>query len=387
MVREKNLSGEFINVYCGIYVVKYHEKIEWRINSMEYNLNVVLKNSELFSNLNEASISLITSHFKKITFNPGQVICREGDIGDSMFVILSGKVSVLRDMGWGERELGKMESPEIFGEMALITEETRSATVKALEKTECLQLDSRSFDTLLDQDLSFAQQVAKFMTRRCSALTKKTSDELLSAYRALMFAIADLTDSRDPETGAHLERTRNYCLVLSDLLSRHSRFKNVITPGFLDSIYHVSPLHDVGKVAVPDAILLKPARLTPDEYDIMKRHTSAGAEAFDKVLEQCDNELFRMARRICLHHHEKWDGTGYPAKLSGEAIPLEARIMAFADVYDALCSKRVYKPAMSKEETRAEIKKSSGTFFDPLITQIMLENIKLFEDIHDKYKE
>ena len=354
---------------------------------MEYDLNVVLNKSELFSHVKDDSLELISRHFKKATFNAGEIICREGDDGDSMFVIYSGKVSVLRDMGWGERELGRMQSPEIFGEMALITEETRSATVKALEKTECLQLDNKSFDTLLDQDLSFAQQVAKFMTRRCSALTRKTSDELLSAYRALMFAIADLTDSRDPETGAHLERTRNYCVVLADKLSHHPHFKNVITPGFLDSIYHVSPLHDVGKVAVPDAILLKPAKLTTEEYEIMKLHTTAGADAFDKVLEQCDNELFRMARRICLHHHEKWDGTGYPMKLSGENIPLESRIMAFADVYDALCSKRVYKPAMSKEETREEIKKSSGTFFDPLITQIMLENISLFEEIHDKYQE
>ena len=354
---------------------------------MEFDLNVVLKKSELFSHINEDSVDLVNRHFKNVVFDAGSVICREGDAGSSMFVIIRGRVSVLRDMGWGERQLGTMESPEIFGEMALLSNEARSATVVALEQTECLQLDSDSFDILLDQDPAFAQQVAKFMTRRFSELTKKTSDELLGAYRALMFAVADLTDSRDPETGAHLERTRNYCVVLADKLSKHPDFKNRISQSFIESIYHVSPLHDVGKVAVPDSILLKPGRLSDVEYEIMKKHTTAGADAFYKVLEQCDTELFRMAYRLCLHHHEKWDGTGYPMKLSGDDIPLEARIMALADVYDALCSKRVYKPAMSREEALDIIKKSSGTFFDPRITRVMVENISLFEEIHDKYDD
>ena len=354
---------------------------------MDIDLNTVLEKSDLFSHVKKDSIELISRHFRKVTFDEGHIICREGDTGDSMFVILSGKVAVLRDIGWGERELSRMESPEVFGEMALLTEETRSATVKALERTECLQLDSESFDILLDQDPLFAQQVAKFMTRRFSAMTQKTSDELLGAYRALMFAIADLTDSRDPETGAHLERTRRYCVALSDMLSRHPDYRNNISQSFIESIYHVSPLHDVGKIAVPDKILLKPGKLTPDEYEIMKTHTTAGAGAFDKVLEQCDTDLFRMAKRICLYHHEKWDGTGYPMKISGEDIPIEARIMSCADVYDALRSKRVYKPPFSREETCGILKESSGTSFDPVIAQIMVDNIGLFEEIHEKYQD
>ena len=354
---------------------------------MKYDLNVVLKKSELFSHITEDSIDLVYRHFKNVVFEAGSVICKEGDPGTSMFVILDGRVSVLRDMGWGERELGIMKSSEVFGEMALLTDEARSATVVALERTECLQLDSESFDILLDQDPVFAQQVAKFMTKRFSELTKKTSDELLGAYKALLFAVADLTDSRDPETGRHLQRTRNYCVVLADKLSHHPDFKDQISQSFIESIYHVAPLHDIGKVAVPDAVLLKPGKLTFDEYEIMKTHTTAGADTFKKVLEQCDTELFRMAYRLCLHHHEKWDGTGYPMKLSGNDIPLEARIMAFADVYDALCSKRVYKPALSKKEALEIIKNSSGTFFDPRITEIIVENISLFEKIHDKYDE
>jgi putative two-component system response regulator len=259
--------------------------------------------------------------------------------------------------------------------------------VKALEKTVCLRLGQRGFSELIDQDSLFAQKVAKVLTQRLSALDQKTSDELLGAYKALMFALADLTDSRDPETGAHLERTRNYCVLLSDKLSSHPRYARVIYGDFVDEIFNVSPLHDIGKVAIPDSILLKPERLTLQEYEVMKTHTTAGAAAFEKVLEQCDVEVFRMAHRICLHHHEKWDGTGYPLKLSGESIPIEARIMAIADVYDALLSKRVYKPPFPYDETRAEMKKASGTAFDPVMVDIMLDNIGLFEAIHKKYKD
>jgi putative two-component system response regulator len=271
--------------------------------------------------------------------------------------------------------------------MALISKEARSATVKALERTECLQLTQQGFADLLDQDASFAQRVAKVITMRLSALDQKTSDELLGAYKALMFALADLTDSRDPETGAHLERTRNYCVALAERLSSHPKYKQKISADFMSEIYNVSPLHDIGKVAIPDNILLKPGRLTPKEFDVMKTHTTEGAAAFNKVLEQCDAEIFRMARRICLNHHEKWDGTGYPERLAGDAIPLEARIMAMADVYDALLSKRVYKPPFSYEVTRQEVRASSGTAFDPVMTEIMLENIGLFEGIHKKFSD
>ena len=308
---------------------------------MELELDVVLEKSELFSQLNRESFELISRHFKRVTFENGSIICREGDIGASMFVILSGKVSVLRDMGWGERELGIMEYPDVFGEMALLTEETRSATVVALEKTDCLQLDNVSFGLLLDQDPVFAQQVAKFMTKRFSKLTRKTSDELLGAYRALMFAIADLTDSRDPETVHILKEHETTVLYLltsfQSTLSLRIKYPRVL----LKYLSRFS-LHDVGKVAVPDAILQKPGRLTPEEYEIMKIHSVAGAEAFEKVLNSVIQSYSAWPTgSACIIMRS--GRHSYPMKLSGNDIPLEARIMAFADVYDALCSKRVYK--------------------------------------------
>jgi response regulator RpfG family c-di-GMP phosphodiesterase len=351
------------------------------------DLHEILNRSELFADLEASSVEHISRCLEPVSFEQGRVVCREGEAGDSMYIIVGGRVSVSSDMGWGQREIDRLGPDAVFGEMALISNEVRSATVQAIERTECMQLGRRSFEALLDQDPSIAQRVAKVMTKRLSALVHKTSSELLGAYRALTFAIADLTESRDPETGAHLERTRNYCVMLAEKLSGSARYKGRISQPFIDGIFQVSPLHDVGKVAVPDSVLLKPGRLGPEEFEVMKKHTTTGAAAFEKVLKQSDTELFRMARRICLHHHERWDGSGYPAGLAGEDIPLEARIMAFADVYDALISRRVYKPPMTKEATREEIRKSAGSQFDPSMAEIVLENIRNFEEIHSRYQD
>lgn len=351
------------------------------------DLYETISQSELFAELGRDSIDRVTRQLKRVAFERDSFICREGEPGASMYVIVSGRVSVRKGTGWGQRELQQMGPREAFGEMALITQEARSASVTALEPTECLRLEQEGFSVLLDQDPLFAQRVAKVLTRRLSALGRRTSEELLNAYRALMFGFADLTDSRDPETGAHLERTRAYCVLMTEKMSAHPRYRSSIPPDFIDEMYNLSPLHDIGKVAVPDAILLKPGRLSAEEFEIMKTHTTAGAAAFQKVLEQCKAEVFVMAQRICLHHHEKWDGSGYPKRLAGDAIPMEARIMAMADVYDALLSRRVYKPAWSYEAAREEIRKSSGTFFDPVMTQIMIESIHRFEEIHRSHQD
>lgn len=351
------------------------------------DLREILGQSELFAGLGKASLDRIVQQLERVVFEKDNIVCREGEPGASMFMIVNGRVSVQKDTGWGQRELQQMGPRESFGEMALISREARSASVTALERTECLRLEQEGFSALLDQDPLFAQRVAKVLTRRISEIDRKTTEELLAAYRALMFGFANLTDSRDPETGSHLERTRGYCVLLAQKLAIHPRYKASMTQDFIDEIYNLSPLHDIGKVAIPDAILLKPARLTDEELEIMKTHTTAGAAAFQKVMEQCKAEVFVMAHRICLHHHEKWDGSGYPAHLAGDAIPLEARIMALEDVYDALLSKRVYKAPMSYVATREEIRKSSGTYFDPVMTEIMMENIQLFEEIHRSHQD
>lgn len=347
----------------------------------------ILCQSEIFSGLRSESIDLLAQHLKEVVFKAGQYICYEGDEGDSMYMIAEGNVSVRKDLGWGQRELLQLGPNQAFGEMCLISKERRTATVLALEETCCLQLGAAGFGALLDSDPHFGQKIAQLLTKRLTDINNSSSNELLSAYRSLMFAMAHLTESRDPETGAHLMRTRHYCVLLAEKLASRKNYAQTITSGFIEALYDVAPMHDIGKVSIPDSILLKPGKLTDEEYTIMKGHPVAGAETFQKVIEECNKEFFQAAYNLCLHHHEKWDGTGYPMQLSGNAIPMEARIMAIADVYDALLSKRVYKEAMSYTETKDMMASYSGTFFDPEMVVVLLENITLFEDIHKKYKD
>jgi putative two-component system response regulator len=188
-----------------------------------------------------------------------------------------------------------------------------------------------------------------------------------------IFALAKLAESRDPETGAHLERVRHYCRLLAEQLSQRGQFDGTVDANYCRLIYHTSPLHDIGKVAIPDAVLLKPGRLSDREFQIMKSHSVAGAETLEAALRQHPGAQFlRMARDIAATHHERFDGLGYPAGLTGEEIPLCGRIVALADVYDALTSKRVYKAALTHEVARSIIVNDSGTHFDPRIVEAFL---------------
>ena len=196
----------------------------------------------------------------------------------------------------------------------------------------------------------------------------------LETSQMTIFALAKLAESRDPETGDHLERVRRYCGVLATKLQTSHKFREPIDDGFVQLIYQTSPLHDIGKVSIPDAILLKPGKLTSDEFEVMKTHTLRGAETLEAALQEFPNaEFLRMARNIALTHHEKYDGNGYPRGLAGEQIPLCGRIVALADVYDALTSKRVYKPAMSHQEARAVIVDDRGRHFDPAVVDVFLD--------------
>jgi len=188
-----------------------------------------------------------------------------------------------------------------------------------------------------------------------------------------IFALAKLSESRDTETGAHLERIREYCRLLGEELGRSGRFCNEIDGDFVEMLYLTTPLHDIGKVGIPDSVLLKPGKLTPEEYSIMKQHTLIGARTLEAVAHvNPDAEFLIMARDIALTHHERFDGKGYPYGIPGEQIPLTGRITALADVYDALTSKRVYKPAFSHEEARKIILEGRGTQFDPVMVDAFL---------------
>ncbi len=193
--------------------------------------------------------------------------------------------------------------------------------------------------------------------------------EISQAQRSMIVALAKLSESRDDDTGTHMERVRGVCKVVAATLQRCDEHSDIINDIFVENIFHTSPLHDIGKVGISDTILLKPGKLTPEEFSIMKTHTTIGAETLQSVAAQFpDNAFVSMGIEIARSHHERWDGNGYPDGLAGDAIPVAARIMAIADVYDALRSKRCYKDAFSHEKSRNIILEGAGTQFAPMAT-------------------
>jgi putative two-component system response regulator len=200
-----------------------------------------------------------------------------------------------------------------------------------------------------------------------------------------IFALAKLAESRDPETGQHLERVQNYSRLLAEQLRRSGVYPEIDT-GYVNLIYETSPLHDIGKVAIPDFVLLKPGRLSDEEFEIMKTHTTMGARTLEAAASKHPGVKYLvLARQIAESHHEKWDGTGYPHGLKGTDIPLAARIIALADVYDALVSKRVYKDSFSHLSARAIILGGTGTHFEPAIVEAFLAVEPQFLQVQSRY--
>lgn len=192
----------------------------------------------------------------------------------------------------------------------------------------------------------------------------------IHARNTLIFALAKLAESRDTDTGEHLERIAAYCRVLAEQLRTTLP---ELTDEWILNLQLASSLHDIGKVGIPDAVLLKPGKLEPHERQTMERHPEIGAGALDAILARdADDRLLQIARNIAASHHERWDGQGYPRRLRADDIPLEARIVAVADVYDALTSKRVYKPALTHEEAMQIIVAGRGSQFDPQIVDALL---------------
>jgi putative two-component system response regulator len=197
-----------------------------------------------------------------------------------------------------------------------------------------------------------------------------------------IFAMAKLAESRDEETGKHLERVRSYAELLARYLKEIPKFRGIVDEQFVRLIYDTSPLHDIGKVGIPDRILLKSGHLTDDEYRVMRTHTSIGRDTLDAALEKYPEAQFlQFARDIAACHHEHFDGSGYPEGLAGEQIPLCARVVSVADVYDALTSNRVYRKAMPHEDARDFIVQRSGTQFDPDVVYAFLKLESKFQTV------
>lgn len=207
------------------------------------------------------------------------------------------------------------------------------------------------------------------------AEVEKRTREVMAIQDVTIMALTSLAETRDSDTGNHIRRTQNYVRALARKLSLHPRFSAFLTLANINLLFKSAPLHDIGKVGIPDRILLKPGRLTPEEFEIMKTHTTLGRDALEHAEHMLGTEVafLTLAKEIAYSHQEKWDGSGYPQGLQGDAIPISARLMAVADVYDALISRRVYKEPMPHAQAVDIIRQSAGRHFDPDVAQAFLE--------------
>jgi response regulator RpfG family c-di-GMP phosphodiesterase len=258
-----------------------------------------------------------------------------------------------------------------------------------LSKFIMLSLLQRFENESLAQQLASMNDVLEHKVEERTAQLLHKTEEVSQIRDVTIMAMASLAETRDNETGNHLRRTQKYIRALAMKLRDHPRFKDFLTEDNIESLYKLAPLHDIGKVGIPDAILLKQGKLTPEEFEIMKSHPLLGGNAIAMAESglPTPNRFLHIAREIATGHHEKWDGSGYPLGLKGEAIPISARLMALADVYDALISRRIYKQPFTHTEAVAHILQGHGTHFDPDVTDAFLAIQEEFRLIAEKYKD
>lgn len=260
-----------------------------------------------------------------------------------------------------------------LGAADYITKPVKPAILLARVKTH-LQL-KQAHDVLQNQNELLESEVAKRL------------QENFTVQNATIFALAHLAEIRDPETGDHILRTQAYVNCLAVQLQKDTRYVNILSNSYIDTLTRSAPLHDIGKVGIPDHILLKAGKLTSTEWQIMKTHAQLGAQAIELAENDVAQslEFLTLAKEIAHHHHEKYDGSGYPDKLIGDQIPLSARIMAIADVFDALINKRVYKQAFAHEQAFDIITQESGKHFDPVLVTAFRQCYPEFIAIAQRY--
>ncbi|MDQ5916782.1 MAG: cyclic di-GMP phosphodiesterase [Pseudomonadota bacterium] len=261
------------------------------------------------------------------------------------------------------------------GAVDYITKPLRPAIVRARVRTH-LEL-RRAKAHLKNENIYLEAEVARRM--RQNQIIQEVS----------IHALARLAETRDPETGNHLRRTQGYVRTLAEALREHPRFAEYLQQHTVDLLVRSAPLHDIGKVGIPDHVLLKPGKLTSDEWAIMQTHSRLGHDAIELAEQDAEEtvEFLAIAKEIAHYHHEKWDGSGYPNGLAGDAIPIAARLMALADVFDALICRRVYKPPMPIEQARSIIVEGRGLHFDPDIVDAFVLNFATFAEIARRYSD
>ena len=262
-----------------------------------------------------------------------------------------------------------------LGAADYITKPISPPIVLARVKT---QLENKAMADFLRDQAAFLQAEVARQTQMVRAVQDAT-----------VLAMASLAETRDSDTGNHIRRTQFYVQALARKLQCHPRFRSFLSEEMVELLFKTAPLHDIGKVGIPDRILLKPGRFTPEEFEIMKTHTTLGRDAIEhaEAALSVPVEFLDVAKQIAYGHQEKWDGSGYPEGDSGDDIPIPARLMAVADVYDALISRRVYKDGMPHEKAVAIIQEGSGSHFDPDMVEAFLAIQDEFRAIAARYAD
>ena len=262
-----------------------------------------------------------------------------------------------------------------LGAVDYITKPIRPALVLARVDT---QLKLKAAQDFLRDHNDYLEQEVQRRTR-----------EVIAIQDVAIQAMASLAETRDNETGNHIRRTQHYIKVLAEHLREHPRFRDFLSADTINLLFKSAPLHDIGKIGIPDHILLKPGRYTEAEFEVMKTHTTLGRDAIQHAEDQLGirAEFLSLAKEIAYSHQEKWDGSGYPQGLAADAIPISARLMAVADVYDALISRRVYKAGMPHAQAVEIIRQGRGTHFDPDICDAFLACVEQFQAIAEHFAD
>lgn len=224
---------------------------------------------------------------------------------------------------------------------------------------------------------------------RLESMVEERTQAIEQLKDVIIEAMGEMAEYRDKETGGHIRRTMEYVRLLAETVAANGHYRDQLLPDYIDILYKSAPLHDIGKVAIPDGILLKPGRLTPDEYTIMKKHTIYGEEIISKLEQMAgqNTAFLQCAKDICGHHHECFDGSGYPRGLAGTAIPLAGRLMTLADIYDALVCERVYKPAMPHGQAMDLLTRQNAKNFDPLLLEALVQVQDEFRAIAHRFAD
>ncbi|MGD2272540.1 MAG: PAS domain S-box protein [Desulfobacterales bacterium] len=312
--------------------------------------------------------------------------------------------STARILGYAKNELMELKnrqlsSPSTAANLYQVFNRVRK-TGKPANVSECEAITKDGATRIFDVSVSLMNDkddepvgfrgILRDVTEQLAAEREKTKLEaqLQEARAATILGLAKLAEYRDEGTGTHLERIREYAKIIAEEMSKHPKYQDYISEDYIEDIFRSSILHDIGKVGVPDAILLKPDRLTAEEFEEIKRHTILGGDALNDIDAKIEGVSFlTLGKEIAYYHHERWDGSGYPKGLKDEGIPLSARFVALADVYDALTSKRFYKEAYTHDKAKEIIIGLRGTHFDPDVVDAFLTREDEFKRICDELHE